>query len=256
MPSNFEPMNPCTHAIRPGRRMRFLPVVFFLTLFAPCLPAAAQDAGPIELAGFGGLTLGVRYLNVTSVNHYLESAGATLPSDMPLLGVHAAALLGERFVIDGRGDTAFFLARGARLDAKYYCAGGSAEFGYAAVNNVYGLAYPFVGAGGYQSVLSLPAGNRLDLVKWYNGNNTARQTSAVVAVGFAYHYPVRLAVGETEDRLAMFLGGIAAGATFNVGDRRWRDAGGHEIAGLGAQPLNTFFLNVDVSFGGGVARAR
>ncbi len=213
--------------------------------------AAAADEPPISYGGFGALTAGIRCLDIADADHYLAHAGDKLTNVMPSLGGHGLALLAERYVVGLRGDAAFFTARGMTMDAKFLDVAGGAEFGYAVANGGYGFAYPFVGVGASWTSLQLQTNDRVALARDYPAGSQAHNFAPAASVGFSYFYPVRFPAEDDRRRFLAYLGGVTAGATFNAVNRAWRDGGGRAIDGLGPADAVTFFLHVEVGFGGG-----
>jgi hypothetical protein len=113
-----------------------------------------------------------------------------------------------------------------------------------------GLAFPFVGVGGYEQVLSVKNATRLDVIESYGGADTIYQFGAVVRVGMSYCFPLRS--GESAaGAFGFFAGGVSGGATIDLGRTGWRVDRDKEVRGGPDLPMHTFFLHVDLAFGGG-----
>lgn len=256
--------------------------VVFLSVAVLAGAVAAQE--PMRHGGWGGISLGARTVNVTSLNDYLDALDIDpLPRAWPMLGWRAHGLLFEHLVIGVSGDVSLFTReadgsvstlsgadeRGQSVtvradDLKLTVLSSSAQLdaGYAVLNGPHGLGYPFVALGGGATSLRfegdvwrLGVGDspgelapaelgRLDDV------GMLRQSYLYAQAGFTYFWPVRFARSHY-GAFGMFMPGVTAGVNWGLTDNGWRDGGDLYRRGPDLTPSGVV-LQLEIAFGGGV----
>jgi len=239
-----------------------LMLIFLLGLSASAF--AADEA--IDFGGYGGFSLGLQYLNVSDLNEMIDDAGFTeLSPWRPYIGIHGHGIIFERLLVGLRGGAMRSTGSGDGVDMSFHSGWGQLEFGYLLMNNRYGLFAPLIGIGGFGFTLDFDGpvhamglgeepvedprtgevtnrGEVLDDLKMSRGG-------AHSFIGLTYQYPFRFA-GD-EHGFAMFVTGATMGATLQMIDSRWMDEDGDAISGGPDLAFHSFYLVVEIAFGGG-----
>lgn len=235
------------------------------------LSAAAVFAGdePIEFGGWGGLSIGASYLDLSDLNDFLDPVNfEKISSWRPYVGLAGHAIIFEKIVLGGRGGFSQVNADDNDIELQFNAGWGQFEVGYAVLNGRYGVLAPLLGIGGYGYNLTLDGPLwRLGHGLWEHdnadsiasGGRAIDKTPGKVNlstgglhsfIGVTYLYPVRFAQSE-EGGFGMFLSGVTVGGTLQLLESGWRFDDGDELMGGPDIPFNTFFAVINIAFGGG-----
>jgi hypothetical protein len=248
-------------------------------------PAQAQQ-DPIRHGGWGGVSFGVRSVDVDALNDFLSKGDVgTAPGYWTYLGGQGHAILFDRMIAGVRGgysyysdqsemeETAAFAPDGGvpraaqfdDLDMELTATTLQIDLGYAVFNGRYrGLGFVYAGLGAGRTTLKLAGdvwqlgigpgpgdltfadrGNLVDRV-------TMSQNYVYTQVGFSYIWPVRFGEG-TGGGFGAFMPGVTVGANLGLTETAWY-ASGEVVQNAPHLSPNGFFLQGEVSFGGGVAK--
>jgi len=260
----------------------FFPSVALLVCVIGAGVAFADE--PMRHGGWGGISLGARTANVTSLNDYLGALDMDpLPAAWPMIGWQAHGLIFEHIVFGLSGNIAAFSresdgsvsmssgpnergqateVRSDDLQLAVLATSAQLDVGYAVLNGSSGLGYPYLAVGGGATNLVFagdvwrvglgesPSELSPDELAALDDEGTLRQGTMYAQVGFTYYWPVRFA-RSPYGAFGMFLPGVTGGVNWGLSENGWRD--GEKLYRHGPDLTPTgVFLQVELAFGGGV----
>jgi len=233
--------------------MRIALVVFIIGIIA--VPALA-DSEPIHIGGWGTLTGGVRFVDASGLNDYFgENDFDEISSWWPAYGISGYGIFAGRIVLGASAGFSRLDSSGSDADLRVIGFNGQIEAGYAVLNGPFGLLIPYGGFGGYEQSLNFDGDLRFIEIQGDDqpgdDDDLSLSRSGMHAVaGVAYYFPVKFAEGAS-GRYAMFMPGVRIGGTVELFGDEFQDKGGNELLDATELHYHTFFIRLEIGFGGG-----
>jgi len=263
--------------------MKHLCILLTAAVFLAGFTGVAWAEEPILHGGWGGFAIGVRSVDTTDLNDYLDELGIDgVSSFWPTLELQGHGVVFEHLVAGFRGGISAFAAegdtggvvayggasdRGATVDADGINMDMAATYfqidvGYAVLNGPHGFGFAYLGLGGGATRIYFegdvwqagigphPSEIAAADAALLKDEGEIRRSYLYTQVGFSYFWPVRFA-RSPYGAFGMFMPGVTAGLNLGLLDSGWEYRGDLYRGGPDLSPTGGF-LQIEIAFGGGV----
>ena len=245
--------------------------VFTVILILLAATPALAEFQPMRFGGWGGVSLGVQYLDLSDLNDFLDPVGFDEVSSLrPTIGLSGHAMIFDRILLGGRGSVMRVTAEADDIDMAFTSGWGQVEAGYVMYQGTYGMVAPMIGLGGYGHSLHFEG----DVWRMGYGDKPSETDNPRIAegldlevldsfdmhkggvhgfLGLTYLFPVRFP--QDTPGFGVFVPSLTVGGTVDLLNDNWRDDDGDHVKGGPDIPFNTFYCVLEIGFGGGTTNS-